>query len=84
MDDTLVDDLTRGASLVVEGVHRNALVEGVDRNFEGVHGNRETTLGETTWPQQQQIHDGEKLQQDASFRRETKEKYFFWREKNIS
>ena len=58
MDDTLVDDLTRGASLVVEGVQRN----------------RETTSVEAVGPQQQQIHNGGKVTQDTSFRREAKER----------
>ena len=61
MDDTLVDDLTRsrGASLVVEGVHRNR---------------EATSVGAAAGPQQQQIHLGETTPQDSSFRREAKER----------
>ena len=58
MDDTLVDDLTRGASLGMEGVQRN----------------REISSVEAVGPQQQQIHNGEKVPQDTSFRREAKER----------
>ena len=60
MEDNLVEDVSREASLVVEGVERN-------------RGN--TLVAEATGQQQQQAHFGEKLPQDTSFRREAKERW---------
>ena len=64
MEDNLVEDVSREASLVVEGVERN----------------RGNTLvaeapGQQQHQQQQQANFGEKLHQDTSFRREAKERW---------
>ena len=60
MEDNLVEDVSRGAKLVVEGMHR---------------GKRELTSTSLENPrQQQQTTFGPKLPQDASSRRESKER----------
>ena len=58
MEDNLVEDVSRGANLVVEGMERNR--------------NRETTSVED--PRQQQTPFGAKLPRDTSSRRESKER----------
>ena len=60
MEDNLVEDVSRGAILVVEGMERNR--------------DRETTSVEDPRQLQQQTPFGAKLPRDTSSRRESKER----------